>query len=83
MFEHGLLTLHYGKHRACIQQELAAARRGAHPTDLTVICDSGIDFGSSRGDEHPDVIQRGRVEETRVVLQAHRLVLAAASPLIR
>uniref|UniRef100_A0A8W7PVS0 Transcription factor Ken n=1 Tax=Anopheles coluzzii TaxID=1518534 RepID=A0A8W7PVS0_ANOCL len=54
-----MLMLHYSKHGECILQEIGAAFRGEHATDLLLICDG---------------------KET---VRAHKLVLAAASPLIR
>lgn len=47
------------KHGECILQEIGAAHRGEHPSDLLLVC------------------------EGRETLRAHKLVLAAASPLIR
>ncbi|EAT46332.1 AAEL002474-PA, partial [Aedes aegypti] len=54
-----MLMLQYSKHGECILQEIGAAFRGEHATDLLLICDG---------------------KET---VRAHKLVLAAASPLIR
>ncbi|XP_037915766.1 transcription factor Ken 1 [Hermetia illucens] len=54
-----MLMLHYSKHGECILQEIGAAFRGEHPTDLHLVC------------------------EGKEILKAHKLVLAAASPLIR
>lgn len=54
-----MLMLHYSKHGECILQEIDAAHRGEHPSDLLLVC------------------------EGRQTLRAHKLVLAAASPLIR
>lgn len=54
-----MLMLHYSKHGECILQEINAAFRGEHPTDLIIVC------------------------ENKETLHAHKLVLAAASPLIR
>lgn len=54
-----MLMLQYSKHGECILQEIGAAFRGEHASDLVIIC------------------------EGKETLQAHRLVLAAASPLIR
>ncbi|XP_058055017.1 transcription factor Ken 1 [Anopheles bellator] len=54
-----MLMLHYRNHGECILQEIGAAFRGEHATDLLLICDG---------------------KET---VRAHKLVLAAASPLIR
>lgn len=51
--------LHYSKHGECILQEIGAAFRGEHPSDLLLVC------------------------EGKETLKAHKLVLAAASPLIR
>ncbi|XP_053688833.1 transcription factor Ken 2 [Sabethes cyaneus] len=59
MLEVTMLTLHYHKHGECILQEIGAAFRGEHATDLLLICDGNQTF------------------------RAHKLVLAAASPLIR
>ncbi|XP_050680661.1 transcription factor Ken isoform X2 [Leptidea sinapis] len=59
MMGEGLLTLTYGKHHACILNEVGAAWRGARYSDLVLIC------------------------EDAVPLAAHRIVMAAASPLIR
>ncbi|GBP13262.1 Transcription factor Ken [Eumeta japonica] len=55
----GLLTLTYGKHHACILNEVGAAWRGARYSDLVLVCDDAVP------------------------LPAHRIVMAAASPLIR
>ncbi|XP_058837547.1 transcription factor Ken 2 [Topomyia yanbarensis] len=54
-----MLMLHYNKHGECILQEIGAAFRGEHATDLLLICDG------------------------KQTVRAHKLVLAAASPLIR
>ncbi|XP_053672932.1 transcription factor Ken 1 [Anopheles nili] len=54
-----MLMLHYSKHGECILQEIGAAFRGEHATDLLLIC------------------------EGKETVRAHKLVLAAASPLIR
>lgn len=54
-----MLMLHYSKHGECILQEIGAAFRGEHPSDLLLVC------------------------EGKETLKAHKLVLAAASPLIR
>lgn len=51
--------LHYSKHGECILQEIGAAFRGEHSSDLLLVC------------------------EGKETLKAHKLVLAAASPLIR
>ncbi|XP_023950158.1 transcription factor Ken isoform X1 [Bicyclus anynana] len=59
MMGEGLLTLTYGKHHACILNEVGAAWRGARYSDLVLVC------------------------EDAVPLAAHRIVMAAASPLIR
>lgn len=54
-----MLMLHYSKHGECILQEIVAAFRGEHATDLLLVFNE------------------------KQKLHAHRLVLAAASPLIR
>lgn len=54
-----MLMLQYSKHGECILQEIGAALRGEHTTDLLLICDG------------------------KQTVRAHKLVLAAASPLIR
>ncbi|CAG9581180.1 unnamed protein product [Danaus chrysippus] len=59
MMGEGLLTLTYGKHHACILNEVGAAWRGARYSDLVLVCDDAVP------------------------LAAHRIVMAAASPLIR
>ncbi|KAL0851483.1 hypothetical protein ABMA28_007279 [Loxostege sticticalis] len=59
MMGEGLLTLTYGKHHACILNEVGAAWRGARYSDLVLVCDDAVP------------------------LKAHRIVMAAASPLIR
>lgn len=59
IFSDRMLMLQYSKHGECILQEIGAAFRGEHPSDLLIVCDG---------------------KET---LRAHKLVLAAASPLIR
>ncbi|CAB3239704.1 unnamed protein product [Arctia plantaginis] len=59
MMGEGLLTLTYGKHHACILNEVGAAWRGARYSDLVLVCDDSVP------------------------LAAHRIVMAAASPLIR
>lgn len=59
IFTERMLMLHYSKHGECILQEIGAAFRGEHPSDLLLVC------------------------EGKETLKAHKLVLAAASPLIR
>lgn len=54
-----MLMLQYSKHGECILQEIGAAFRGEHPTDLLIVLNNNVK------------------------LEAHKLVLAAASPLIR
>lgn len=54
-----MLMLQYSKHGECILEEIGAAFRGEHPSDLLLVC------------------------EGKETLKAHKLVLAAASPLIR
>lgn len=51
--------LQYSKHGECILQEIGAAFRGEHTSDLRIVC------------------------QGKGVLEAHKLVLAAASPFIR
>ncbi|XP_037968671.1 transcription factor Ken isoform X2 [Plutella xylostella] len=59
MMGEGLLTLTYGKHHACILNEVGSAWRGSRYSDLVLVCDDAVP------------------------LAAHRIVMAAASPLIR